>query len=718
MRTTATTLGNLRLTTGQLVLSTLVLLGLMLPVAWALKAVNVMAKAAPALSGADAAAHRKEQGLDPALVAAVKRAHSRAAVTADCGLVEQQKLIDPDGIALDAFGFAVALDGDTAVVGSSQDDVGLAQDQGSALVFVRNGATWQQQAQLFASDGAAGDLFGRTVAISGNYIIIGAPKKNVLGAAERGEAYVFVRAGTAWTQQAQLWSSDGLSGDRFGWAVAISGDSIIVGAPGADISGHFNKGAVYRFKRAGTNWAQDAKFTAPDGHPGDHFGWAVALQGGVLLVGAPDAPINTNGSQGAAYIFTSVILVGEPVTLPPRKLIANDGTTGDRLGESVALNGSSALVGAPYDSGLRGSAYVFVPNGVFLNPPWVQQAKLTASQSAPGDGFGAAVAIRGDVAVIGQPRYASAGQGRVLVYTRNGTTWSQPSPLTASDGREGDQLGGAVAISGDTILAGAPLAGNSLANINGAAYVFRYNCGATPVVSVSAASFGGAELAPEAMIAAFGSNLTTSTQTAPAGMLPTQLAGASVRVKDSLGADRLAPLFFAAPSQINYQMPPGTATGAATITVTSGANPVAIGTATIASVAPSLFAANANGREVAAANALRVRANGTQQFEPVARYDTALSRFVAAPIDLSPEGDQVFLVLYGTGLRFRSALSAVTASIGGVTSEALFAGPAPGFVGLDQINLRLSRALIGRGEVDVALTVDGKAANTVRINIR
>lgn len=165
-------------------------------------------------------------------------------------------------------------------------------------------------------------------------------------------------------------------------------------------------------------------------------------------------------------------------------------------------------------------------------------------------------------------------------------------------------------------------------------------------------------------------------------------------------------------------MPPGTANGAATITVTNGSDPVAIGTATIASVAPSLFAANASGREVAAANALHVRANGAQQFEPVARFDTTLSRFVPAPIDLGPEGDQVFLVLYGTGLRFRSALSAVTANIGGVTSEALFTGPAPGFVGLDQVNLRLSRALIRRGEVDVALTVNGKPANVVRINVR
>lgn len=182
MRTTATILGNLRLTTNQLVLSTLLLLGLMLAAAGALRSVNVTANAAPALSGADDAARRKEQGLDLALVAAVKRAHSRAAVTAGCGFVEQQKLNSSDGVVADLFGFAVALDGDTAVVGVPFDQVSAARKQGSAYVFVRSGATWQQQAQLFASDGVGGDRFGQTVAISGNYIAIGASQKVVFGA--------------------------------------------------------------------------------------------------------------------------------------------------------------------------------------------------------------------------------------------------------------------------------------------------------------------------------------------------------------------------------------------------------------------------------------------------------------------------------------------------------------------------------------------------------
>ena len=131
-----------------------------------------------------------------------------------------------------------------------------------------------------------------------------------------------------------------------------------------------------------------------------------------------------------------------------------------------------------------------------------------------------------------------------------------------------------------------------------------------------------------------------------------------------------------------------------------------------------MLAANANGREVAAGVALRVRANGAQVFEPIARFDQAQGKLIPAPIDLGPETDQVFLILFGTGIRFRSSLLSVPASIGGVNAEVLFAGPQGSFVGLDQINLRLPRALAGQGDVDVVFTADGKKANTLRVNVK
>jgi uncharacterized protein (TIGR03437 family) len=182
-------------------------------------------------------------------------------------------------------------------------------------------------------------------------------------------------------------------------------------------------------------------------------------------------------------------------------------------------------------------------------------------------------------------------------------------------------------------------------------------------------------------------------------------------VRDSGGVERLAPLFFVAPSQINYQTPPGTTPGAATVTIASGDGAISTGTVTIASVAPGLFTTNANGQGL-----LRVKADGSLIYEPVARHDG--SKFVAVPIDPGPETDQVFLLLFGTGWRFRSALTAVTVKMGGVNAEVLYAGDPGEFAGQDQINLRVPRRLDGRGEIDVALTVDGRAANTVRINVK
>jgi uncharacterized protein (TIGR03437 family) len=238
-----------------------------------------------------------------------------------------------------------------------------------------------------------------------------------------------------------------------------------------------------------------------------------------------------------------------------------------------------------------------------------------------------------------------------------------------------------------------------------------------PLVSVSAASFNGPTLAAEEIVSAFGSKLAAATLAATSTPLPTSLAGTSVKVRDSVGVERLAPLFFVSPSQVNYVIPTGTIVGAAAITITSGDGDISSGSAQITTVAPGLFTANANGQGVAAALALRIKADGARQFEPVSQFDAAQNKFVATPINIGPETDQVFLILFGAGLRFRSSLSSVTARIGGIDAQVLFAGPQNDFVGLDQVNARLSRSLMGRGLVDVTLTVDGQGANTVEISI-
>ncbi len=235
--------------------------------------------------------------------------------------------------------------------------------------------------------------------------------------------------------------------------------------------------------------------------------------------------------------------------------------------------------------------------------------------------------------------------------------------------------------------------------------------------TVSAASFTEFGLAGESIVAGFGSNLAGAAVPAQAFPLPTELAGASIKLRDGAGVERLTPLFFVSPTQINYLIPAGVAPGAATITVTNANNVVAMGVVRITDVGPGLFSADGNGAGVAAAVALRVKADGSQQFEPVARFDPRLGRHVAIPINPGEPSDQVFLILYGTGLRQRRALDAVRVQVDGLDVPVLYAGTQGELTGLDQVNISLPRDLSGRGEVDVVLTVDGFAANTVRISL-
>jgi len=235
--------------------------------------------------------------------------------------------------------------------------------------------------------------------------------------------------------------------------------------------------------------------------------------------------------------------------------------------------------------------------------------------------------------------------------------------------------------------------------------------------SVSAASYSSGALASESIAAAFGSGLATRVEVANTVPLPTSLAGTTVKFRDSAGNERLAPLFFVAPSQINYLVPAGLAIGTSLAIITSGNGAVSAGAVQIATVAPGLFSANANGQGVAAAVVLRVKADGAQIVEPVSRFDQATNRFVAVPINLGPVSDQLFLIAFGTGLRGRNDISSVSARIGDVNAAVLYAGAQGGFVGLDQVNLSLPRSLVGKGEVRVQLSVEGKAANIVTISI-
>lgn len=236
------------------------------------------------------------------------------------------------------------------------------------------------------------------------------------------------------------------------------------------------------------------------------------------------------------------------------------------------------------------------------------------------------------------------------------------------------------------------------------------------VSTASAASFSVGKAAPETIVAGFGDMLAGSIQIATTFPLPTTLVGTTVSVKDSLGVERSAPLFFVSPTQVNYQIPLGTAPGLAAVSIANDRGDLVTGTIVVENTAPGLFSANSSGQGVAAAVALRIRANGAQQYESVAQFDNSQSAFVARPIDIGV--DDVFLILYGTGLRHHGGLATVTARIGGTASEIHYAGGLDGFAGLDQINLRIPRSLTGRGEVEIEIETEGKLANKVKVNIR
>jgi len=450
----------------------------------------------------------------------------------------------------DLFGHAVALSGDTLVVGAPYEDSsdsGVDADQtdnsaslaGAAYVFVRDGSTWTQQAYLKASNAGAGDQFGYSVALSGDVFAIGAPNEDSSavgvnsggqadnGAAASGAAYVFVRNGTTWTQQAYLKASNTGAGDQFGTAVAVSGETLAVGAhlersAAAGVNGNQSDdsaagaGAVYVFERDGVTWSQQAYLKASNAQAADNFGWSLALSADTLAVGARDedsAATGVNGNQaddsaplsGAVYVF---VRDGDAWSQQAYIKASNTDSV-DRFGWSVALAGETLVVGAPDFSSvttfganpsangvdLAGTVYVFERDGT----TWTQQAYVTASNAQADDRFGFDVALSGDMLVVGaifedsaSPGINTGNQlddslrdaGAAYLFERVGTVWEQRAYLKASNPGRIDALGYGVDVDNDTVVLSAPGEASSatgidgdqaddMGNLSGAVYVFR-----------------------------------------------------------------------------------------------------------------------------------------------------------------------------------------------------------------------------------------------------
>jgi len=351
------------------------------------------------------------------------------------------KFTAADGATGHQFGWAVGLSGNTAVISANRDEENGVQS-GSVYVFVISGSTWTQEAKLTASDGKGEDQFGFSVAIEGDTVVVGAWNVDT----NRGGTYIYVRSGTAWTEQAKLVNSDS-SDDNMGESVAISNDTVVVGASVYDSF----RGSVYVFVRSGSMWTEQVKLTASDGTQNDYFGVGVAISDDTIVIGAYNR--NENGfASGSAYIYSRS---GSDWT-EQAKLIPSDGDSFDRYGRSVAIDFDTAVIAAENDddSGRdSGSVYIYIREG----SEWTEQAKLVASDGAIGDSFGKSVAASGDLVVIGSSRDDDDGlsSGSAYAYARSGVTWSPKEKFVAPDASRGDYFGRSVALDGGKTVIGA-----------------------------------------------------------------------------------------------------------------------------------------------------------------------------------------------------------------------------------------------------------------------
>jgi uncharacterized protein (TIGR03437 family) len=628
--------------------------------------------------------------------------------------------------------YAVAVNGNDVYVGGEFTSIGN--------IGARNIAKWNSQTGVWSElgDGLNGGV--QAIAVNGTDVYIGGRFTAAINPGGGAvTAYCIAKwNGSSWSALgASGINGNGVNGDVA--SIAFSGGSVYIGGgfntARNNAASTVSANGVARWN--GTSWSALGSGSGSTGNgvwsAGSYTVYAVAASGSDIYVGGSFTRVNNSSSSN---ISTNCIAKWNSATGAWSALGAGSGAGGNGFnGDVIAVTVSGADV---YAGGAFTSAYNNTGSAVSAN----HIARWNGSSwSALGAGIGpggngvngtvTTIALSGGSVYAGGDfgaAYNSPGGISVVTITVNciarwnGTSWSALGRGMNDLVYAVTPIGADLIVGGDFTVArntGGDVNASSIARWNGTLWsALGANIGGGAISNVSAASFGGAELAAESIVAAFGSDLATATQSATAVPLPTTLGGTTVRVRDSSGAERAAPIFFVSPSQVNYQVPPGTANGVATVTITSTNGRVSTGSAQISPVAPGLFSANANGQGTAAGVVLRLRGNGTQQYEPISQFDSSQNRFVSTPIDIGPNTDQVFLILFGVGARNRSSLSAVAAQIGGAATEALYAGPQGDFVGLDQINLRIPRSLAGRGEVDVVMSIDGKNPNVVRINIR
>ena len=467
-------------------------------------------------STSDKFGHRVDIEGDYAIVGAYNKNSSTGAAyifkRSGTSWTQQAKLTASNPGSSDEFGRAVGISGDYAFVGARREDTG-GTDRGSVYIYVRSGTTWSQHAQIQASDAQDSDNFGWALSVDGDYAIVGAYIEDT-GGSNAGSAYIFYKSGTTWSQQAKIQSSDIQADDRFGVSVDIDGDYVIVGAEYEDTGGS-NAGSAYVFVRSGTSWTQQAILRASDAQADDRFGGydpTVSISGSFAVIGAHNE--DAGGSNaGAAYVFSRSGSTWTEV----KKIVASNPTASDFFGQTVAIDGTTILVGAREEdtkASAAGAAYIYTSQQVTnyyitdagkysvdaniaglkyktnevevtgsITPTkswnWDTKTTLRADNTGSDDNFGRAMHMYGDTLVVSSPNEdtTNSNSGAVYVFVRpsGGTTWAQQAMLKAADAASDDIMGGysstSLKIYGDTIAVGARGADAGGTN-RGACYIF------------------------------------------------------------------------------------------------------------------------------------------------------------------------------------------------------------------------------------------------------
>ncbi|TVQ29876.1 MAG: hypothetical protein EA376_14615 [Phycisphaeraceae bacterium] len=393
---------------------------------------------------------------------------------------ERVKITPPDMTEPSpGFDGQVAIDRHTMVIGAP-----FAAGGGAAYVYTRSGVfEWSLEAMLKPGDLTGTDRFGWSVAIDGDTVVIGAPAHN----GNRGAAWVYTRAGTTWTQQAKITDAGSISPDQFGYSVAIDGDTAVIGAPFRDDpdASVVNAGAVSVFTRFGSAWTEQQRLLKPPAaQTNDRFGWSVSISGDTLIAGAPSAAGAPGNGVGAASVFTRT---GQEWSVQGPNLLANDGAANHAFGWSVSIKGDVAMIGAPRAVSERGAAYFFTLDAG--GEMWVQTSRITDANGSTSDQFGGSVAMDGAWAVTGA-QWASPSQSKsdfgkgAAFITAQGADGPLP-PIFASDAMRAQNFGSAVAVSGNTIVVGSRTGADPDQGMDGrpAAYVFATGSYLEPYVS-------------------------------------------------------------------------------------------------------------------------------------------------------------------------------------------------------------------------------------------